>query len=121
MKPQSLKFKGLFLLLGVLVFTAPLFAQNSGTITGTVVDAAGAVIAGAKVQAVDQSKSVVVRQTTTGAEGFFRLEPLQPGTYSVHVEAGGMKGLDRRDVFLDSNQVLGLGQIAMQVGATLRR
>src|SRR5207302_4303142 len=88
-----------------------------GAITGTVVDPAGAVIAGASVQAIDQGKSVVVRQATTGPEGLFRLEPLQPGVYTVHVNVNGMKTLERKNINLDANQVLGLGSVAMQVGA----
>src|SRR5215469_8802507 len=114
---MALKFRS-FLVVLMLFCSLALRAQNSGSITGTVVDPAGAVISDATVEAIDQSKSVVTRETKTGAEGLFRLEPLQPGTYTVHVTANGMKELDRKNVVLDSNQVLGLGQISMQVGST---
>ena len=113
---MALKFSSFAVV--VMLFCPMVLAQNSGSVTGTVVDPAGAVIAGATVEAIDQSKNVVIRETKSGAEGLFRLEPLQPGTYTVHVTANGMKELDRKNVVLDSNQVLGLGQISMQVGST---
>src|SRR5919198_4863627 len=70
-------------LLAVCLFSVAAFAQNSGTIQGTVTDSQGAVIAGATVQAVDDAKGVVVRDTTSNSEGLFVLQPLQPGVYTV--------------------------------------
>lgn len=102
----------------MLFSVLPCIAQDSGAITGTVVDSSGAVIAGASVRVIDQQKSGAVRETQTNADGIFRIEPLQPGVYSVHVAAAGMKELAHPDVNLDANQVLGLGQLRMQVGAT---
>src|SRR2546429_1977429 len=40
-------------------------AQNSGAITGTVVDQKGGVIVGASVQGVDESKGIVMAEATT--------------------------------------------------------
>src|SRR5215471_17588607 len=107
-----------FLLLGMLLFALPLLAQNSGSIQGTVVDQQGAVIPGATVQAMDQEKGVVIRETITDLDGLFNLQPLQPGIYAVRVRAKGMKELSRPDLHLDSRQVLGLGEIRLHVGAT---
>ncbi len=92
-------------------------AQNSGSITGTVVDQKGGLIAGAVVKAVDESKGIVIVETITGTEGTFTLQPLQPGTYTVRVSAKGMKELEHKGIVLDSRQVLGLGQLTMTVGA----
>jgi hypothetical protein len=105
------------IVLGLSILATPLLAQNSGTITGTVVDSQGAVIAGASVQAVDQEKGTIVRQATTGASGNFDLQPLQPGIYTVNVSAKGMRGLVRKDVHLDPYQVLSLGSVALTVGS----
>lgn len=102
----------------VLVTTLPLLAQNSGSITGTVVDPAGAVISDASVQAVDQGKGTVVFEIKTDADGLFRLGPLQPGTYSIHVRANGMKELRTKGLVLDSSQVLGVGELKLSVGST---
>ncbi len=108
----------LILLAGIVLGAIPSHGQNSGATTGTVVDSTGAAIPGATVRAVDQQKAVVIRETTTNSDGMFRLEPLQPGLYTVHIASAGMRELDRQNVNLDANQVLGLGQISMHVGAT---
>ena len=93
-------------------------AQNSGTIQGTVTDAQGALIAGATVQALDQDKGVVARDATTNSDGIFVLQPLQPGTYTVKVQARGMKNLQRANVVLDNRQVLSLGELRLEIGST---
>lgn len=117
MNPLTSKIK--FLCLAVIfLFAAQAIAQNSGTIQGTVVDAQGAVIAGATVQALDQEKGVVARDATSNAEGIFVLQPLQPGTYTIKVEFKGMKNLQRAGVVLDNRQVLSLGELRLEIGST---
>jgi hypothetical protein len=105
-------------LAAVALFAVQTMAQNSGTIQGTVTDAQGAVIAGASVQAIDQAKATVARQVTTSGDGLFVLQPLDPGIYTIRVSAKGMKNLDRTNVVLDNRQVLGLGELRLEVGAT---
>ena len=117
MTPSASKLSLLCLLL-ISILSIPALAQNSGTIQGTVVDSAGAVIAGATVQAVDQSKGNVVRQTTTGADGLFVLQPLPTGLYKIIVRANGMKELNRNDVHLDPYQKVDLGQLPTAIGGT---
>ena len=108
---------GLVLLLS-LSFGLCANAQNSGSITGTVVDQKGGLISGAEVKAVDEEKGIVVAQATTSSDGLFVLQPLQPGTYTVRVSVNGMKSLDQKGLVLDSRQVLGLGELTLQIGAT---
>ena len=117
MTPSASKLSLLCLLL-ISILCIPALAQNSGTIQGTVVDSAGAVIAGATVQAVDQSKGNVVRETTTGSDGLFVLQPLSTGVYKVIVRARGMKELNKNEVHLDPYQKLDLGQLATAIGGT---
>ena len=107
----------LLLLLVICLGLAVSVQAQTGTITGTVVDAQGAVIAAASVKAVDQAKGIVVRETTSGADGIFVLQPLLPGTYTVRFGAKGMKDLERPGLVLDENQVMGLGNVTMAVGA----
>jgi len=117
MNPSAPKFHVVCLLAMLLLAAAPLLAQNSGSIQGTVVDAQGAVVAGASVQATDQEKGVVVLTTKTGADGLFVLQPLQPGLYSVEVKANGMKELQKKDIHLDPYAKIDLGQLGVVVGA----
>jgi hypothetical protein len=93
-------------------------SAQTGSIQGTVVDARGGVIPGATVKAIDQTKGIVVRATTSGLDGIFQLQPLLPGTYTIEITANNMKQLDRKEVVLDQNQHLGLGELAMAIGST---
>ena len=95
-----------------------LFAQN-GSIQGLVTDTTGRSIPGAKVVAIDQDKQLTARETTTGSEGTFALRPLLPGKYTVKVQATGFKALERTDLVLDQNQIMSLGNVAMQIGDTV--
>src|SRR5271168_1412929 len=98
-----------------LVFAA--HAQSSGSISGIVVDQQGKTIAGAVVKAVDAAQGDVVREFTTGADGGFLLQPLQPGVYNILVSAAGMKEFERLGINLDSRQDLGIGELKMVLGA----
>ena len=101
----------------VLLCSMAAFAQY-GSIQGTVVDPAGAVVPNAKLTAVDQEKQVVARETTSSADGTFALRPLLPGRYTIKAEAPGFKITERTDLVLDQNQIMALGPVALQVGQT---
>src|SRR5438128_10804768 len=99
----------------VLVSGRAAFAQ-SGVIQGRVVDSQGGALADARVQALDEIKGLTVREASSGAEGFFTLHPLLPGTYTVKVEQSGFKPVERRSLVLDPNQVIDLGRVVLEVG-----
>jgi Carboxypeptidase regulatory-like domain len=61
----------------------------TGAINGTVQDASGAVLAGARVDVVSEGTGQVVRQLTTDSSGVFVVPFLPVGTYSVEVSAAG--------------------------------
>jgi Carboxypeptidase regulatory-like domain/TonB dependent receptor-like, beta-barrel len=61
-----------------------------GTILGTVTDASGAVMAGAKVT-VRNTQTGLVRGTVTSADGSYAIPELPIGTYSVTVENSGFQ------------------------------
>ena len=61
---------------------------TKGTIGGTVTDAAGAAVPGAKVVVTGQTGE---RTATANESGIFRVENLEPGTYTVRVEQTGFK------------------------------
>lgn len=82
--------------IGIALFAAPVQAQQSGDITGTVTDAAGAGLDGVSVQA---SGDVLpqARSTTTANGGRYRFRLLPPGNYVLEFTfADG--GQSRRNV-----------------------
>src|ERR1035437_2620809 len=81
------------LVLVTLCTTVMLPAQanlSSGAIRGIVSDQAGAVLAGAQVTITDKATARVV-QVMTSSDGIYVSGPLQPGDYTVRIEAKGFK------------------------------
>jgi hypothetical protein len=69
--------------------TPPAFAQTvTGSITGQVTDPSGAVVSGAQVVA-HNVETGVDSPTTTNRDGFYRINSLPIGRYSVTVQAAG--------------------------------
>jgi hypothetical protein len=79
-------------ILALLVLAvAPALAQiNSGSMSGTIADASGAVIPNAKVTAVE-AQTGTVYNTVANAAGIYTLPSVLPGTYNVTVTATGFK------------------------------
>lgn len=89
--PQKLHF--LFLGIALLLsFSSLGIAQEetSATITGQVIDVAGAAIPNATVVVVNVATGAE-RRVQTNDEGNYNVFPLQPGTYTVSVEQTGFK------------------------------
>ena len=63
---------------------------SSGTINGTVVDPAGAVVPKAQVVAVEAGRGIS-HSTETDTSGFYRLTGLPPTTYDVTARAPGFE------------------------------
>jgi hypothetical protein len=78
---------------GLLIacFSGLVFAQGgaTGAITGTVQDASGAVLSGAKVDIVNEATGQVERHLTTDSSGTFTANLLPVGSYTVQVSASG--------------------------------
>src|SRR2546423_14248683 len=64
---------------------------TTGTLRGTVTDTTGAVIANATVTVKNEATGVVSPAQQTTGEGSFDVPALQPGLYTVTVEASGFK------------------------------
>src|SRR5262245_26753069 len=81
-----------------LLFGAFAYAQSpQATISGIVTDAAGAVIPGVQVTALNP---VTAQRTTatTNAQGFYVLTQLPIGEYTVEAEKSGFKKFLRREL-----------------------
>lgn len=88
---------------------------NTGALSGTVVDAQGAIVVGAKVSAINLDTNSVITATTEAA-GSFVLVNLPPARYSVVVEHTGFKKFEKTGIVLTANTSLPVGQIVLQVG-----
>ena len=113
--------KGLGLLfVAVMLFAGGrLFAGVSASISGTVTDPTGAVVAGATVTATNVDTGVATEQSTNG-QGFYSFQSLPVGKYSIDVLHSGFKVYTRRGLVLDVNQTL-VVDVIVQVGQTSER
>src|SRR5262245_8326252 len=109
----------IFIPLGILALLSFAGLSNAqietGQITGTVVDQTGAGIPNAKVT-VKAVATGVERQTTTTSVGTYAVTNLQPGRYTVTVEAPNFSAV-ARNVQVAVGSRVGL-DIEMKVGAT---
>lgn len=94
------------ILLMFFTLTSVLKAQeSSGKVVGTIVDQAGAIIAGAKV-IVTNVETQVSRDTVTDEDGNFQILSVPVGTYQVSVENTGFKKAVGEQQRLNINQTL---------------
>ncbi len=79
------------------------FAQAvNGTLLGTVTDASGATVSGAKIRATETSTSVS-HEAATNESGNYTFPDMPPGNYNVTVEATGFKKATQEKIDLVSN------------------
>jgi hypothetical protein len=85
-----------------------------GSISGTVVDPSGAVIAKARVTATNSDTGI--RQTvTTDGKGFYTLPSLAIGHYDLEVTSAGFKIYRRTSIVIDANSALTI-DVDLEVG-----
>jgi len=105
----------------VILCLLGLHAQNAaaqavyGSISGTVSDAQGAALSGAKVTVTNLSKGTT-EEATTNESGNFNVVHLIPDTYKVHIEATGFKSYDVASVLVGVDTVVRL-DAQLQVGS----
>jgi hypothetical protein len=100
----------------LLVYSGITLAQGvgaSGTITGTVTDSSGAVIANANVTATDPARGTR-RTSSTDSAGHYEITGLAPSTYDLTIDHGGFQTVLQKKVTLTVGQTLGLN-FSMQV------
>lgn len=106
--------------MGLLV-AAPAWAQNvGGSLRGTVTDATGQALAGARV-VVHNVGTGDVRELVTDVEGRYHAPLLPPGEYEVKTSQTGFTSVDRRGIRLNVGQdavvnvTLEIGRISEEV------
>lgn len=90
------------MILGVALFgVAALNAQvDTGSITGTVADASGAVVSGAKVTLTNEGTGASLT-TTSGADGVYKFSPVRVGSYKIEVVSQGFQTTTQTGVKVD--------------------
>lgn len=96
-----------------LPFTA--FAQDTGYISGTVIDKSGAAIAGAEVSVVSVGGNLT-RNTTSNTDGAYVAAGLPGGTYNIVVSAKGFQKFTAQKVVLEVAQKIRV-DVTLTVGA----
>jgi hypothetical protein len=105
----------IFLIFSLVLAAAALSAQTStGTITGTVADSSGAVVAGAKV-AVTNAGTNARLEVVTNESGNYTAPLLPPGSYELNVTASGFKAYTQSGIVLRVQQQ-GRVDVVLQVG-----
>src|SRR6266567_4162772 len=105
-----------FLVAGLMALAPLASAQTvTGAVTGTVVDAAGAVVSGAQVQLIDNI-SRQAREFKTSATGDFEFTSIIPGVYSLRITQEGFKTYEQQSVTVSAQERVDLHTIKLTVG-----
>jgi len=88
---------------GVVLSLLPLHAQvDTGSITGTVSDASGAVVNSAKVTLTNEGTGANLA-VTTSSDGTYTFSPVRIGTYKIEASAQGFKTVTQSNVVVNVN------------------
>src|SRR5690242_448457 len=74
----------------------PAAAQNTGTVSGTIVDATGQLVPGATITLVSET-TANSRTTTSDTKGEFAFRAVEPGSYTLKFELAGFRTLERKN------------------------
>lgn len=101
--------KRIFLLSSVVVVLAvsALGQSNKATIVGTTKDPNDALVTGAKVTIINNATGVV-REAESGEDGTFTVTNLEPGSYTITVNASGFQTVTFESVQVETNARLPL-------------
>jgi hypothetical protein len=99
----------------VLAMPVAAFPQDTGTISGTVVDGSDQVLPGATVTLVDE-RTGAARTAITSGRGDFLFSAVQPGTYTVGIELAGFRKYERRSNVLNASSDVALGRVKLEIG-----
>jgi hypothetical protein len=107
------------LLLAVLILIQlPVAAQNAtGLLTGTAVDATGAVVPKAKVVLKNEASNTT-RDTLTNGSGMFSFAGVYPASYTLTVSAAGFNSWQENGIAFTQGASVNIPNIVLQVSGT---
>src|SRR5690348_4816668 len=101
------------LVAAVAIVVAPL--QDTGSVSGLVVDSSAQVVPGATVTLTNDATADTRTATTDGAGGFtFRAVP--PGSYTLRITLAGFRTFEQQHNVLNASSRLDLGRLRLDVG-----
>src|SRR5664279_2339466 len=110
---RTLLMVGLCLLLSL----ASLYAQvTSGSVSGTVLDAQGAVVPNAKVTLIDEVQATT-RIMNSSSDGNFYFTPVLPSNYTVAIEIAGFKKFEKKGIKVSPGDRIDVAGIKLDIGA----
>ena len=107
-------------LVGAL-FLLPALAMaqiTTGTVTGRVVDASGAVVPSAQVILISETQNTRTAPVRTNSTGDYVVPNLAPGTYTVEITADGFKTTRHEGIVVTGGDRVGVPPITLEVGGT---
>ncbi|MGB8591655.1 MAG: TonB-dependent receptor [Candidatus Acidiferrales bacterium] len=118
----AIRYLGAIVILSALLLSATrLSAQTtSGSISGTAVDASGAVLPGVQIRVINQGTKTEVTATTDNA-GAFRLNLLPAGVYALELTKEGFQTKSLSDISVAVSVDRGLGNIRLDVGSVSQK
>src|SRR5882762_1101287 len=120
MKSNATKILVLICALGLVFLATPLRAQVAGaTLSGTITDAQGGAVVGAKVSARNGATGVTTDSTTNGS-GFYTIVNLNPADYAVSITAPGFRtAVSKVTLIVGGQQALNLALTVGEVSQTV--
>ncbi len=98
-----------------MLAAAPAAAQNTGTISGSIIDHTSQVVPGATITLINEATSDT-RTVQSDDRGQFAFRAVEPGSYTVKVELTGFRTLESRRNVLNASGQVDLGPLKMDVG-----
>src|SRR5690242_10308960 len=105
-----------WLVLSVFCLATMLRAQNTScSLSGTVTDPGGAVMAAIKVTLTGEGNGFV-RTVKTTNDGFFNFPDLTPATFTLSIEAPGFRKYSQTGILINAAEQRAMGRIKLDVG-----
>ena len=89
--------------------------QDTGTVSGLVVDTSGQVVPGATLTLTNEA-SAVARTAVSDERGAFTFRAVPPGSYTVRIELSGFRTFEQTHNVVNANGRLDLGSLKLAVG-----
>ena len=104
-------------LLILLFFQRPAFGQTvTSSLSGTVADTSGASVPDAKVVLMNEG-TMTSQTATSNASGYFSFVAIQPGKYTLRVQAKGFANWEEKSITIYQQESRTVPNIALKVGA----